>query len=209
MPVRHPHHFSVAARAGYWSALHLVEDNIYNINAITAGATGIDGALRYHLMDPFTVFVRGYRGGQNITDRTAKLEPFADLGLSGDSYLKLDGFEFGMIGYRGNIMMRDSKFNPYVTAAFGTVNWELTQAGRGSEILIDNNKYLNGNDLSVAIGFGTEYKLKPNLNLEFEIQWRHFSTGDEIKWEDTVGLWNNTHSWVLSFGASYAFWQID
>ena len=41
--------------------------------------------------DPDLVFVRGYRGGQGMTDEEARLAPFADAGLTADAYLKLEG----------------------------------------------------------------------------------------------------------------------
>ena len=58
------------------------------------------------------------------------------------------------MGYLGNVMMRESKFNPYLTAAVGQVNWELTESGRGPTSSSPGTAALEGNDLAVAFGIG-------------------------------------------------------
>jgi hypothetical protein len=201
--VRHPYKFAVAGRLSYWASLHVVKDEVYNLNTLTESALNYDATVKYFLLDSFSLFLRGFRGGQGITSDAARLAPYEEIGLSGDSYLKLDGFEFGMTGYLGNIMAKNSRFNPFLTGAVGYASWELTASGRGSEILsLDDNEF-SGSDLCVAFGLGTEYELNDKMSLEFEWLWRYFMTEDETKWAPVDDTWSNTHAWSLSFGLAY------
>jgi len=201
--IRHDYKFALTARASYWAALRVVKDEELNMNNLTIGDWGFDGTLRYYLLDGFTIFVRGYRGSQKTSSDQVKLEEFNKLGLVSESTWKLDGIEFGIMGYFGNIMMRDSKFNPYLTAAGGIVQWELTQGARGTDVLSLDGKPFKGDDPAVAMGLGTEYEVNSSINLEFELLWRYFMTGDDIQWPTET--FSNTHAWSLSFGASIGF----
>jgi opacity protein-like surface antigen len=201
--IRHDYNLAVTARASYWAALHVVKDEQYSMNNLTVGDWSFDGTLRYYIMDGFNIFVRGYRGTQKTSSDQVKLDQYNDLGLVSQSVWKLDGIEFGIMGYLGNIMMRNSKFNPYLTATGGIVQWELTQGARGTEVLSLDGVSFKGEDPSVALGFGTEYELSKSIALEFEWLWRYFMTGDDTKWpEDTF---SNTHAWSFSFGATIGF----
>ena len=204
--IRHPHKFAITARAAYWPALHVVKDDVYKLNDLTTSDVAFDLTLRWNAMDSFNIFVRGYRGGQGITDDPNKLAPFTDLGVTGDSYLKLDGVEFGIMGFLGGYTLRESRFNPYLTAAVGYTNWALTEGGRDSDVVILNRYPLEGSDLSTALGFGTEYELGRDVALEFEWLWRIFYTKDEAKWPDNETTWANTHVWSLAFGVTVGFW---
>lgn len=203
--VRHAHRFALTGRLSQWAALHVVKDEVDNLNTLTKGALNYDGALKFYLMDDFCLFGRVFRGGQGFTDDPARLAPFAELGLGGDSYLKLDGYEFGMTGYLGNLIFPRSAFNPFLTAAVGTTDWELTVGERGSEVISMEDNPFTGSDLSTAIGLGTEYELNPSMCLEFEFLWRYFLTEDTDLWPDTDTSWSNTHAWSLSFGLTYGF----
>jgi len=203
--IRHDYKMALTARASYWAALHVVKDETYNINTLTVGDWSFDGTLRFFLMDGFNIFLRGYRGSQKTTSDQSKLNPYNDIGLVSQSTWKLDGIEFGIMGYLGNVMMRNSKFNPYLTAAAGIVQWELTEGARGTEVIELDQQPFKGEDPAVALGLGTEYEINKHFALELEWLWRYFMTGDDTKWPDPDNTFSNTHAWSLSFGLTYGF----
>ncbi len=203
--IRHQHRFGVTGRLSYWASMHMVRDDVYNINSLTTSQLNFDGSLRWHAMDAFSLFLRGYRGGMGFTDDAKNLEPFAEIGLSSESAMKLDGWEIGVTGYFGNIFNEDSRFNPYMTGTVGQVVWEVTKGSRGSEVIAIDEKNLKGVDIAAGFGLGTEYELSNNFNLEFEWMWRFFMTKDEVKFPDIDTVWNNTHAWALSLGVTYMF----
>ncbi len=203
--IRHDYHFALTARASYWAALHVVKDENYNMNNLTVGDWSFDGTLRYYILDGFNIFIRGYRGSQKTTSDQNKLDRYNDIGMQSQSTWKLDGIEFGIMGYLGNVMMRNSKFNPYVTAAGGIVQWELTKDARGTEVIELDQVPFKGEDPAFAIGLGTEYEISKSIALEFEWLWRYFMTGDDTKWPDPDNTFSNTHAWSLSFGLTVGF----
>jgi opacity protein-like surface antigen len=204
--IRHDYHFALTARGSYWAALHVIKDDVYKINNLTVGDWAYDGTLRYFIMDGFNIFGRYYRGSQKTSSDQRRLDEYNNIGLVSQSTWKLDGYEFGFMGYLGNVMMRNSKFNPYLTVAVGKVDWELTEGKRGTDTIILNEEPLKGSDVSVAAGLGTEYQLGKRWNLEFEWLWRYFMTEDTEKWPEPDTTWSNTHAWALSFGVTYGFW---
>ncbi len=203
--VRHQHNFAVTGRFSYWASMHMVRDETYTMNNITTSKLNYDGALRWHAMDAFAIYGRYYHGNQGFTDDANKLSAFEEFGLTSDSNLKLDGWEVGVTGYFGNIFNEDSRFNPYMTAALGKASWEVTAGERGTQVLDIDDDLLLGKDLSFGFGIGTEYELKPNINLEVEWMWRYFATQDETIWVNVNEDWNNTHLWALSLGLTYLF----
>jgi opacity protein-like surface antigen len=203
--IRHDYHFALTARASYWADVHVVKDENYNMNNLTVGDWSFDGTFKWFVMDGFNVFVRGYRGSQKTTSDQSKLDRYNDIGMVSESTWKLDGIEFGLMGYLGNIMMRNSRFNPYLTAAGGIVQWELTQGARGTEVIELDQVPFEGKDTAVAFGFGTEYEISTHFALEFEWLWRYFLTGDEEKWPDPDNTFGNTHAWSLSAGLTFGF----
>jgi hypothetical protein len=204
-PVRHDYNFAVTGRLSQWFALHMVKDENYNMNNLTSSSLSLDLAVKYYPLDGFNVFVRGFRGGQNFGSEQEKLDRYTDIGLNADSFLTLDGFEFGVMGYFGNLLMRDSRFNPYLTGSVGTFSWELTESGRGTDILAIEEIPLEGSGVCMAAGLGTEYKLNEKMNLELDFMWRYFPTADDLVWEDPDNYWSSTHVWSMSFGLSYGF----
>lgn len=203
--VRHLHNFGLTGRLSYWSSLHLVKDEVYNLNTLTSGQLNYDGTLRWWAMDAFALFGRLYRGGQGFTDDPQQLALFEGIGLNSESTMKLDGWEVGMTGYLGNILDENSHFNPYFTGTVGKVDWEVNHGARGTEVLAIDEDLLQGKDWSFGVGLGTEYEVSPRLNLEFEWMWRYFSTEDTIIWIDPDHDWSNTHVWALSAGATFMF----
>jgi opacity protein-like surface antigen len=203
--IRHDYKFAATGRLSYWAGLHLTKDNVYTLNDMTVGTLNYDASVRWFVMDGFNVFFRYFRGGHDFTDNQARLDQFPDLNVSSASHLKLDGMEIGIMGYLGNIIVPDSKFNPYLTATGGQVKWALYENGRGSAVMQEGQHPFEGDDLVFSFGAGTEYEISRKLSLEFEWLWRYFMTEDEKKWPNTDGMWSNTHAWGLSAGVTYGF----
>jgi len=203
--VRHDYHFAVTGRINDWAPLHITKDDAIKINDLTVATMNFDGTFKWFAMDGFNIFARYFRGGQNLTSDPTGLAPFARRNISADSYLQLDGYEFGIMGYLGNLVLPKSQFNPYLTAAIGRTDWALLESGRGSTIAHEGLNSFSGQDMSAAVGFGTEYDLGHHLALEFELLWRYFMTEDATKWSDTQSLWSNTHVWGLSAGLTFGF----
>lgn len=201
--VRHPYKFAATGRIAYWPAVHMVKDEVYKINDYTKGDVAFDLGLRYFLLDGFCVLVRGYRSGLGFNDDVVKGQDVS--GLTGESYFRLDGWEFGLTGYLGNVMMSESKFNPYVSAGGGKVSWEVTESERGSAPVILDRSPLEGNDWAVYFGIGTEYQLSRSFTLDFEWAWRAFFTSDEALWPDTETTFSDTYAWSLSAGLIWGF----
>lgn len=203
--IRHDYTFALTGRVNFWTALHVTQDDVYTLNDLTVGEFNYDGAFKWFVLDGFNIFFRYFRGGFGYTDDPSKLELFPGQAISSDTTMKLDGMEIGVMGYLGNIMMRDSRFDPYLTGALGQVSWALNESGRGSAVVQEGLFPFEGDDISVAFGIGTEYELGRKMTLEFEWLWRYFLTEDEEKWPDTETLWSNTHAWGLSAGLTYGF----
>ena len=204
--LRHDYRLGASGRLEHWASVHVVKDEVSNINNTTTGAMGMSLALKAYLQDGFCLSGRFYRGGQGITDDQAKLDQWPDLGLSSASYLKLDGWEFGITGFFGNKILKTSAFNPYLTATAGRTSWALTADGRGADPLVLEKYPLEGSDFAFGIGLGTEYEVNQKLQLEFELMWRFFMTKDEIQWPAEDNTWTNTHVWALSVGATYGIY---
>ncbi len=203
--LRHDYTFGVTARASYWLALHVTQDDVLTMNDLTRGTPNFDATVKWFVMDEFNVFVRYYRGGFNYTDDPLKLDPFSGFGLNGESYLQLDGIEIGGMGYLGNIMMPDSNFNPYLSGAIGQASWSLNESGRGSTVLTEGLNPFEGDNMAFTFGVGTEYEINQKMALEFEWAWRIFMTEDDEKWPDTETVWSNSHAWSMSAGFTMGF----
>ncbi len=201
--IRHGYKFGLNGRLSQWAALHVVKDEVYNINAATKSTLNYDGAVKLYIQDGFCLYGRYYHGGQDFTDDPAVIGQWPELGISSGSYLKLDGWEVGVSGFFGNKLSKTSNFNPYLTAAAGQVSWELDRGSRGSDVVVLERNALEGTDLALSFGLGTEYDINQQLQLEFEVVWRYFLTEDDTVWPDVDNNWSNTHVWGLSFGATY------
>jgi hypothetical protein len=202
---RHAYRFAFTGRAAWWAAVHSVKDEHENINNLTTSAPGFDAAVKCYLLDGFAVTARAVRGGQGFTSEAARLAPYAGLGLNPDSYLSLDGFEFGVLGYVGNKVCPDSKFDPYVSGGAGWYDWKLTTGGRGTDTIQIEEVPVEGSNLGGWFGIGTEYALGRRLALDVEWAWRFFMTRDTAKWRDSEDVWGNSMTWGLSAGATIGF----
>ncbi len=202
---KHPYRLAVTGRLGWWASLHSVKDENYTINNLTAAAPAFDGALKLYPLDGFSVFVRGVRAGQAVTDDASMLAPYAGNGLTADSYLSLDGIEFGVAGYLGRKLMPKSHFNPYLTGGVGRYNWAMTSGGRGTDAITIEQSPVEGTDFGGWFGAGTEYALSNKLALEFEWAWRFFLTRDTKAWRGSEDIWGNSLAWAMSAGLTYGF----
>jgi hypothetical protein len=205
LPIRHPYRLAVTGRAAWWAAVHSVKDEHESINNLTSSAAAFDAAVKFYLLDGFALTGRGVRGGQGFTDDAARLAPYTGLGLGADSYISLDGLEFGVIGYLGNKVCPGSKLNPYFSGGAGWYDWKLTSGGRGTPSLAIEEVPVEGSNLGGWFGIGTEYALGRKLALDFEWAWRFFMTRDTKTWRNSEDVWGNTIAWGLSAGATVGF----
>lgn len=204
-PIRHPYRFAATGRFALWPALHVVKAETYNINTLTERSTALSGAVEFFVLDEFNLFFQMYRGGLGFGD-SDRLDAFSGIGLGPDSYLTLDGWEFGATGYFGNLFLRESRFNPYLTGSFGKASWELNEDGRGSTVIQIVDEPVKGDDWAFAMGLGTEYEVASRVCLEAEWLWRYFLTEDTTLWEDPDNYWSNTHAWSISLGLTVGIW---
>ena len=202
---KHPYRLALSGRLGWWSSLHSIKDENYTMNNLTAAAPAFDGAVKWYVLDGFSLFARGVRAGQNITDDTARLAAYEGNGLTADSFLKLDGIEFGIAAYIGKKLMPESHFNPYFTMGAGRYQWELTTGARGTAPVTIEQAPLTGTDMGGWIGLGTEYGMGSHLALDFEWAWRFIMTRDTTTWRDSEDVWGNTLAWAMSAGVTYGF----
>jgi len=216
-PPRPRKHFSslgASARLAYWHPLHILRDDVRNINDITTSSAGFDLGARYYVMDSFGVQVRYFRGGLGFDTNETNLDLFAADGPQGagiapaitaDSYLSLSGFELTLMGYIGPMMFPTSRFNPYVIGVAGKTSWELGSDGRGSTPVAIYDVPVEGDDWEFGGGLGTEYAINGRLGIEAEWLWSYFLTEDVKKWEDNTEQWTNTHAYRFSLGVIYWF----
>ncbi len=202
---KHFYHFGVSARMSYWIPIHILEDDVRNINDVTSAELNWDVSLRWYALDSLVLFGRYMHGGLGFDSQQSWVNEFDYLGLTTDSYLKLDGWEIGFNTYVGPALLPTSRFNPYFTASLGRTSWEVNSSGRGSEILSIEDVPLKDKSTAFALGFGTEYAFTRRFALEFEWSWRFVMTKDETMWLNSDTEWTNTSLWALSLGLVFAF----
>lgn len=209
LPIKHDHRFAVTVRGALWQPLYVLKEKHRNINDITTGSYAGDAGVRWYVLDYFALQVRYARGGIGFDTNENNLslfdQPEIRPRLTADSYLSLDGFEFSTVGYLGQSIIPDSKFNPFITALAGRTTWELTESGRGSDIVAIFEKPLEGTCWTFGIGLGTEYALSTRFGLEFEWMWAYNLTEDETVWHDVDTQWTNQHVYRLSLGGIFWF----
>ncbi|MDD5719332.1 MAG: hypothetical protein PHQ53_06555 [Candidatus Krumholzibacteria bacterium] len=212
---KHDHRFAATARAGYWQPLHVLKENVYNINDVTSSSFAMDAGVRFHLLDYVALQARYSRGGvgfDSLPERLALFEPGVGSqsnGITGtlntDSYLRLDGWEISILAFLGQSIIPNSKFNPYVTAVIGQTTWELLENGRGSDPLQIFEIPVKGKNTTVGGGLGTEYAISPRFGVEFEWVWAYTNTEDDRKWEDVTYQWTSQHVYRFSLGGIFWF----
>ncbi|MFO7654668.1 MAG: hypothetical protein R6X25_12725 [Candidatus Krumholzibacteriia bacterium] len=201
---RHFGMFGLSGRAAYFQPVHILKDNDRNLNDLTTADFGWDAGLRWFVLDGFALFGRYFSGSMGFDTEESRLAPFGNIGLTADSVLDLTGYEGGIHISMGNLLVPESRFNPYATAVVGQVDWSVGESGRGSAPLVIDDVPLEGTDWHVGLGLGTEFALSRHLLLEFEWLWRFMLTEDEELF-DPDEYWTNTQFWQLSAGLVLTF----
>jgi len=210
LPIKHPNRIALTARVSLWQPLYVLKESARNINDITTAKMAFDGGLRFYVIDYLAVQARYARGGVGFDTNEKNLSLFDPVtgpqgdGLSAplttDSHLALDGYEFSLIGYLGQSIFPDSKFNPYLIGLMGRTSWELTESGRGSDVIEILQIPVEGTDWTFGGGLGTEYAVTERFGLELEWLWAYTGTADETRWEDTTLQWTSQHVYRFSLG---------
>jgi hypothetical protein len=195
--IRHQTNFGLVGRVNLWKPIYIIKEDRRNINDITSDEGAIDVGLRWYAMDDLAIYARYVNGGLGFHTNSKNLERF---GFSGLEYIDINGYEFGMNMYVGDILAPNSNFNPYITAYAGKMDWQLGVNGPDSEPFRILDEPVEGNDLSMGAGLGVEYLASDTYAIELEWIWRYVFTEDDTRWEDTENLWTNTHLWSLSLG---------
>jgi hypothetical protein len=214
LPVKHPGKFAVSGRLSYWQPLYVLKEKVRNINDITTAKVAFDLGFRYHVIDYLAFQVRYVRGGLGFDTNERNLGLFDPVDgpqgggfsdpLTTDSELTMDGFEFSVVGFLGQSLFPESKFNPYLIGVAGRTDWTLTVSGRGSDPVAIAEQPLEGTDWTFGGGLGTEYALTTNVGLEFEWLWAYTTTQDDTVWLDTTEQWTSQH--VFRFSAGAVIW---
>jgi hypothetical protein len=215
LPRKHESKLAAVGRLSYWVPLYVLKDNVRNINDITSPELNFDVGARWYFIDYISLGVRYARGGLGFDTNEQNLGLFDPVdgpqgeglshALTKDSYLKMDGVEFTLNGYLGQSLFPTSRFNPYLTFLAGRTSWELTEGGRGTDIISIFGEPVEGSSWTFGGGLGTEYALGRRLGLEFEWLWSYTMTGDEKKWADTTEQWTSQHVYRFSLGLVWWF----
>jgi len=217
VPAHHSSFFAVSVFAQHLIPIHILKQELYDVNDMTGGGFGMGGELRIYPLDGLALSFGAIRGGLPIvSDKPGDMAlindglRLNDTALTADSFIKLDGFYLSMVNYLGNKMMPGSKFNPYLKSNLMYMDWALLEDGRGSDIMTYSEDEIVGNDFGFGFGIGTEYDLTSDLKLDWSTTWTYVTTGDEIKWEgfqheNDSFMWTNTHFWNMNLGLVYGF----
>ena len=215
LPKKHDARFAASARLAYWAPMYVMKDEVRNINDITTTSMGFDLGARFYLVDYLALQARYVRGGVGFDTNEKNLGLFDPVtgsqgggmsaALGTDSYLAMNGFEFTVVGYLGQHISPNSRFNPYIIGSIGITDWELTEGERGTDIVSIYEEDLTGSDWTFGGGLGTEYAIGEHLGLEFEWLWTYTTCEDETKWEDITYQWTNQHVHRISLGAIWWF----
>jgi len=215
LPIKHPGRFGITARLSYWNPLYVLKEKNRNINDITSAKLGFDGGARFYLVDFLAVQARYSRGGLGFDTNETNLELFDHVtgaqgegmstSLSTDSEITMDGFEISFMGFLGQNILPESKFNPYLIGLMGRTDWELTVAGRGTDVIEILEEPVKGTDWTFGGGLGTEYAVSESFGLELEWMWAYTVCADETKWSDTTFQWTNQHVYRFTLGGVFWF----
>lgn len=208
LPIKHDSSFAATLRVSLWQPLYVLKEKQRNINDITSAKMAFDGGIRYHLIDYLAVQLRYATGGLGFDTNEKNLALFDPVtgpqgnGLSAplttDAEISMSGLEFSLVGYLGQSLFPESKFNPYLTLLMGRTTWELTD---GSNVLEIFEEPVEGTDWTFGGGLGTEYAINSSFGIEAEWLWAYTTTEDDTKWEDTTLQWTSQHVFRFSLGA--------
>jgi hypothetical protein len=195
--IRHTTSFGITVRANLWKPLYIIREDRRNINDIATGEGAMDASLRWYAMDDLAFIARYVNGGLGFHTNAKNLALF---GFTGLEYLDINGFELAINAYIGDILTPNSDFNPYLTACFGKLDWQLGVNGPDSEPYRILDEAVEGSDYGLGFGLGVEYLMDGHYAVEVEWLWRYIFTEDATLWPDTTNLWTNTHIWAISCG---------
>lgn len=202
--IRHPSALALSGAFCYWGGLHILKENVYDVNDLTDGGFAGDLGLRWYALDGLAISLHAVSGGMNFTDtKPGETAAIPIDGLSSDAYLEMKGLSFGLQAYLGQKLFPDSKFNPYMKGSILYMDWSLLDESGGESLVFDNEP-LEGTNAGVGFGLGTEYDLGDTIDLEFEWLWNYLLTEDDTKW-DEESMWTNTHYWTVSAGVIWNF----
>ncbi len=200
--LKHPYFLAFDGGVSFWAPLHIVKEDVFDINDLTDPTLGFHAGISVFPMDGMCLSVRGHFGGLDFTGAKPGEMAVAGAALEGgqltpDSHMKMTGVSFGLQAFVGSVMWPDSRFNPYFRSQVLYLDWAL-QDEKGGETLMIDGEPLEGTDMGVGLGLGTEYRLGRRVNLTFEWMWNFYLTSDETTWD--YEYWTNTHVWELSAG---------
>jgi hypothetical protein len=201
--VRHQRHFGIEGRYGIWYPVYVLKMDERNINDITTSASGWGAGVHLYLLDGLALGGRWLNSGLAFDTNEKNLARF---GFTGKEFIEFKGWEIFLRAYMGNMLLPDSKFDPYVTAIFGKVDWKLLVDGRGgSEVYQILDEPVEGTDYMAGAGLGVEYPISSRLMVLAEWIWRYIRTEDKTKWANVDQGWTNTHAWDVSLGLMIEF----
>ncbi len=209
---RHPYLLAISGSAYHMIPISILKEEVYDINDLTGAGFGFGVGAKIFILDGFAVTAEYRRASMDfVSDRPGEMAPINDElhdespDLSPESGLKMDSFSLGFAAYLGDKIMPDSKFNMYLTGQLLFTDWAVTDNGRDGEILNYDNELLEGTDVGVGFGIGTEYSLTSKIMLDANLIWNYVLTGDELRFDgfESANLsqyWTNTHWLGLSVG---------
>lgn len=215
--LRHPMLLAASASYVHLLPIHILKQEVYDINDLTKAGTGVMGDVRLYVLDGLALSAGAIRSGfglrndqpdrmYNINRKFSNDERALGDTITVSNYIKLDGVFVNLTAYLGNQLTPGSRFDPYLRASLMYYDWALLKNGRGSNPVTWQDEPIEGKDLGYGLGIGTEYNLDRKLSLDLQMLWGYVRSGDQIKWEgfqDNLTksyFWTNTHFWNLSLG---------
>lgn len=208
---KHPSLLAVSVSGEHMIPLNVLKELVYDINDLKKAAFGLGLGVRAYMLDGLALSVNGRTATIDfVDDRLTEMGAISDqldvdTPLTPAAGIKMDGISVALTAYLGKRIMPDSRFNPYVSAAFLYYDWALTDDGRDGTVLTYQGAALEGSDPGLGFGIGTEFALSRKLLLDAGLMWNYVLTGDELKFvgfesPNASQYWTNTHWWGLSVG---------
>jgi len=209
---RHPYLFAVSGSAYHMIPINILKEEVYDINDLTSAGFGFSVGGKIFILDGLALTV-DYRRAKIgfVDDKPGQMAPINAMLIDGgprltpDGGIKMDHVAIGLTSYLGDKMMPESRFNFYLNSQLLFSDWSVTDDGRVGSILNYENELLEGSDMGIGLGFGTEYALSSKIQLDTSLVWNFVLTGDEVRFDGFDSLnhsqyWTNTHWWGLSLG---------
>jgi opacity protein-like surface antigen len=209
---RHPYLLAISGSAYHMIPINVLKEEVYDINDLTGAGFGFGFGAKIFILDGFALSAEYRRASMDfVDDRPGEMAPINAMLLSGtpdlspESGLRMDSLALGFTAYIGDKVMPDSKFNMYFAGQLLFTDWAVTDNGRDGEILNFDNELLEGTDMGVGFGLGTEFALTSKIMLDTSLIWNYVLTGDELRFDgfessNLSQYWTNTHWLGLSVG---------